>query len=83
MTTEELTLFFDRFDQSIKGYNEAITDYENVIKSQERTVSEEILIVLGPILIAFALALRTVKVTGEVKLEKIDAEKKKVVDNPH
>lgn len=69
---------FDDLDRAIETYNQSVSEYQKVNTLRERTSAEEILIVWGPILIAFALALRITKVTGEIKLEKMGAEEKKI-----
>lgn len=50
-------------------YNEAVMDLEEIKSAQKRSELENILVFLGPWLLAFALALRITKVTGELKYE--------------
>jgi hypothetical protein len=61
---------FIRLDSYIERYNQFSTEHANLIKLNDKTEFERGLTLLGPLLLAFALALRITKVTGEIKLER-------------
>jgi len=59
---------FNRLDRLFGEYNQSRRDLEELIASQSRSNLEVAAAILGPLLLAFALALRITKVTGELKL---------------
>jgi hypothetical protein len=59
---------FDRLDKIFGEYNQSRRELEELIASQNRSGFEMSVAILGPLLLAFALALRMTKVTGELKL---------------
>ncbi len=61
---------FKRLDQAFGDYDQAQQVLEELVASQSRSNLEMTVAILGPLLLAFALALRITKVTGEIKLEK-------------
>lgn len=65
-----ITSDFSRVDKYLKDYNESQKELQLLLGSQKRTNAEETAVVFGPFLLAFALALRVVKVRGEILLEK-------------
>jgi hypothetical protein len=67
---------FSRLDNFLLSYNKAQQDYAELESSQKKTDFENTATILGPLLFSFALALRVVKVTGEVKLERLESAKK-------
>jgi hypothetical protein len=67
---DSLSDSFIRLDRYIERYNQLSTEHANLIKLNDKTGFERGLTLLGPLLLAFALALRITKVTGEIKLER-------------
>jgi hypothetical protein len=61
---------FRRLDRAFGDYAQAQKELEELVASQSRSNLEMSAAILGPLLLAFALALRITKVTGEIKLEK-------------
>jgi len=57
-------------EQSITQYNETLEDIEELEKAKGGSNIELLFRLLGPLLIAFALALRITKVAGEVAIER-------------
>lgn len=57
-------------EQSITRYNETLEDIEELEKAKGGSDIELLFRFLGPLLIAFALALRITKVAGEVAIER-------------
>lgn len=46
-----------------------MNELEKLRRMAHNAVTEQLMVYLGPFLLAFALALRITKVTGEIKLE--------------
>jgi hypothetical protein len=61
---------FDRIDELISLYNRSQDELNKLTEAQQRSRYEVDFIVLSPLLLVFALALRITKVTGEIRLEK-------------
>ncbi len=61
---------YSSFQQSIAWYNEILENIEKLEKDKGSSDIESFFRALGPLLIAFALALRITKVAGEVAIER-------------
>jgi len=57
-------------EQSVAWYNEILEDIEKLEKAKDSSNIELLFRLFGPLLIAFALALRITKVAGEIALER-------------
>jgi hypothetical protein len=69
MTDISLNDLFSDFDRTIDDFHGALHNWAMLNESSKRTSGEEMLLFLGPFLLAIALALRITKVTGEIRLE--------------
>ena len=54
---------------ALRRYNETVTKAKELSDAKRRSEIEFLLAIVGPFLLAIALALRITKVTGEIKLE--------------
>ena len=59
----------DIFFKQIDNYNQAAEELRQVYIATQRTTRDLILVFFGPFLLAFAIALRITKVTGEINLQ--------------
>lgn len=63
----------DGFIRTVKGYvaeyNQALRDRDALRKEAEHSATEATWVVISPVLLALALALRITKVTGELRLD--------------
>lgn len=57
--------------QSVEEFNASGANFKRLESETQRHGSEEVLLVISPLLIAFALALRITKVTGEIRIERL------------
>lgn len=64
----ELSDIFLGFRKLLDIYNEDAQGYAEVVGATKRSWIEDLLIVISPLLLSFALALRITKVTGEIRL---------------
>lgn len=60
-------------EYSIRQYNEAVAKVEKISNAAGPSDIEAFIQILGPVLLAIALALRLTKVTGEIRLERCTA----------
>jgi hypothetical protein len=65
----DLKNIIDSFYQQLEFYNQDVEAFSTVYNARKRSRLENLLVYLGPFLLAAALALRVTKVTGEIKLE--------------
>lgn len=69
VTDEDIGQIFLSLDSQFQWYNESIDDLEILRARAKRTPGELYLVFCSPFLLAFALALRITKVTGEIGIE--------------
>jgi hypothetical protein len=58
------------FKNAVLEYNQGVEEYRTLLDETKRSEAEGALIIIFPPLLAFALALRITKVTGEIKIER-------------
>jgi hypothetical protein len=69
---------FKTFDQQLQLFDEAAVRTKLLNTQKEKTTAEFVSVGVGPFLLAFALAMRITKVTGEIVLEVKDRRSKKI-----
>ena len=61
---------YSQLNQSIEGFNSAQRELQTIRAQQEYSALQELSLVLGPFLLALAVALRLTKVSAEIDIER-------------
>ena len=69
VSDQALTWSFQQFRREVLNVNQHLATILQLHENKKRSLFEEMLRLLGPILLAVAIALRITKVTGELKHE--------------